>query len=420
MTMALIEASAAEAEVQAFPFRGSSYRGPAPGYDRLRVEEPVARVPVRGGGHTWVVTGYEEAREALTHPGLSRAAMYGPGAPEFEGFLKAPPEMIASMDPPEHTRLRKLVTKAFTVRRIELMRPRIQELVDGLLDRMAAGGTSADLVADFASPLPLTVICELLGVPVGDQEKFHLWARQFASVSGPPEVAREGAAMLGMYMTQLIAAKREEPSDDLLSALIAARDEDDRLTEQELVVFGYALLGAGFDTTACQLANSVLALVEHHPGQWRRLGEHPEEVPDAVEELLRGVNLFATDTSGFPRLAVEDVTIGGVTVPKGDPVFIILSSANHDRTVFADPERLDFDRQNSDREDRRGHIAFGHGIHRCLGAPLARLELAVAISGLARRFPSLRLSVPESALRWHPGDVNHSLAALPVRWDGPS
>ncbi|MDG9706338.1 cytochrome P450 [Streptomyces sp. DH37] len=400
-------------ETAVFPFAGSTYRGPAPGYDRLRAAEPVARVPVEGGGHTWVVTGYEAAREALTAPGLSRAAMYGPGAPEFPGFLKAPPEMIASMDPPEHTRLRKLVTKAFTVRRIEELRPRIEELVDGLLDGMAAAGSPADLVAGLCSPLPLTVICELLGVPVRDRDDFHLWARQFASVSGPPEQAQQGAANLAMYMSQMIVAKREEPADDLLSALIAARDEDDRLSEQELVVFGYALLGAGFDTTACQLANSVLALVAHHPEQWRRLHEHPEEVPDAVEELLRGVNLFATDTSGFPRLAVEDVTVAGVTIPKGDPVFVILSSANRDAAVFADPDRLDFT-----REESRRHIAFGHGVHRCLGAPLARLELNIAIGALVRRFPDLRLAVPEEELRWEPGNVNHSLLSLPVAWGG--
>ncbi|WP_406148997.1 cytochrome P450 [Streptomyces sp. NBC_01012] len=394
---------------EAFPFPGSSYRSSAPGYDRLRTTEPVARVPVAGGGHTWVVTGYAEAREALVEPGLSRAAISGPGAPEFPGFLKAPPEMIASMDPPEHTRLRKLVTKAFTVRRIEQMRPRIQEIVDELLDEMAGKGSPADLVERFTSPLPLTVICELLGVPVEDRARFHVWARQFAMVSDPAQ-AQEGAAQLGMYMGRMIGLKREAPADDLLSALIAARDEDDRLSEQELVVFGYALLGAGFDTTACQLANSVLSLVEYHPEQWRRLGEHPQEVPGTVEELLRGVNLFGTDTSGFPRLALRDVTIGGVTIPRGEPVFVILSSANRDASVFPHAERLDFT-----REDNR-HITFGHGIHHCLGAPLARLELRIAIEALTRRFSDLRLDVPESELRWQPGDVNHNLLALPVRW----
>ncbi|WP_308294766.1 cytochrome P450 [Streptomyces sp. JJ66] len=398
----------------AFPFPHSSYRGPAPGYSRLRAEEPVARVPVATGGHTWVVTGYAEARAALSDPRLSRAAFYRADAPEFPGLLKAPPEMIASMDPPEHTRLRKLVTKAFTVRRVERLRPRIQELVDGFLDAMAAGGDSADLVAALSSPLPITVICELLGVPADDQEQFGLWARQFASVTGDPERAREGAGRLAGYMAQMIAVKREEPADDLLSALIAARDEDDRLSEQELIVFGYTLLGAGFDTTACQLANSVLALIAHHPEQWRRLCEHPEEVPAAVEELLRAVNLFATDTTGFPRLATEDVEIGGVTVPRGEPVFIVLSSANRDPALVADPDRLDLRRTDS------RHLSFGHGIHRCLGAPLARLELTIALDGLVRRFPGLRLAVPESDLVWHPGDVNHNLAALPVTWAAPA
>jgi len=404
----------APAAAPVFPLPYSSYRGPAPGYARLRTEAPVARVPVATGGHTWVVTGYEQAREALADPRFSRAALYREGAPEFPGLLKAPPEMIASMDPPEHTRLRKLVTRAFTVRRIEQMRPRVEELVDRYLDAMEAGGESADLVASLSSPLPLTVICELLGVPVDDQEQFQLWARQFANVTGDPAVSAEGAGQLAGYMAQMIAVKRENPGDDLLSALIAARDDDDRLSEQELIVFGYALLGAGFDTTACQLANSVLALVEHHPDQWRRLTEHPEEVPAAVEELLRMVNLFATDTTGFPRLTTADVEIGGVTIPRGEPVFIVLSAANRDPALVADPDRLDLR-----RPDNR-HLSFGHGIHRCLGAPLARLELTLALEGLVRRFPHLRLAVPESELTWHLGDVNHNLASLPVTWSRPS
>jgi cytochrome P450 len=229
-------------------------------------------------------------------------------------------------------------------------------------------------------------------------------------VGGPEEEAVAGREQLGGYIAGLVEAKRDDPADDVLSALIAAQDGEDRLSEQELVVFGYTLLGAGFDSTASQLALSVLTLIAHHPEVWAALGKQPERIPAAVEELLRGVNLFATDTSGLPRIATEDVVIGEVTVPAGDAVFLAFASANRDETVFAEPDRLDFQRADNP------HLAFGDGIHRCLGAPLARLELALAIESLARRLPGLRPAVPEHELRWRAGDVNIGLLDLPVVW----
>lgn len=403
-----------------FPFPGSTYRGPDPHFARLRAERPVVRVEVAGGGHAWLVTRHADVRAVLEDSRFSRAAVYEPGAPKFEGLFQAPPGMIVSLDAPEHTRLRALASQAFDAARVEAMRPRVRELVAGLLDAMEADGQTADgrqadLLDRFAVPLALTVICELLGVPVEDRDRFHTWVRQFAAVGGPEEEAVAGRENLGAYIAGLVAEKRERPADDVLSALIAARLDDERLgaarlNEQELIVFGYTLLGAGFDSTASQIANSVLALIAHHPDTWRELGRAPEAVPAAVEELLRGVNLFATDTSGLPRIATEDVRVGDETIPAGDAVFLAFTSANRDGSVFPDADRLDFAREDNP------HLAFGHGIHRCLGAPLARLELAEALAALTRRFPGLRTAVPESELRWRTGDVNLSLLALPVTW----
>jgi cytochrome P450 len=369
---------------------------------------------VAGGGSAWLVTRYEDIRSVAADHRFSRAAVYAPGAPQFGGLFQAPPGMIVSLDPPDHTRLRRLAEQAFDAARVRSIGPRVTELVDGLLDELVAKGASdeapADLLDGFATPLALTVICELLGVPQADRDRFHGWVRQFAAVGGPQEAAIAAREQLGAYIAALVAEKREHPADDVLSALIAARLGDDRLDEQELVVFGYTLLGAGFDSTASQLALSVLTLIADHPGTWRALGQDPSLVPAAVEELLRGVNLFATDTSGLPRIATQDVTVGEVTIPAGDAVFLAFASANHDAEVFADPDRLDFTRADNP------HLAFGAGIHHCMGAPLARLEITAAVEGLTRRLPGLRLAVPESDLRWRTGDVNTGLLALPVVW----
>lgn len=397
-------------EIPVHPFPGSSYRGPAPYFARLRAETPVVRVRMAGGGHAWLVTGHADVRAVAEDPRFSRAAAYAPEAPKFSGLFQAPPGMIISLDPPDHTRLRGLAGQAFSAGRIEGMLPRVRELVSGLLDELdeAADGSPVDLVGRFASPLAMAVICELLGVPERDREQFHTWVRLFADVSAPEETAVEGREQLGGYIAGLVAAKRADPADDVLSALIAARDGEDRLAEGELIGLGYTLLGAGYDSSAGQIANFVLTLLAHHTDVWRRLGEHPEEVPAAVEELFRCVNITATDTSGLPRIATEDVRVGGVTIPAGEAVFLAFASANRDEAVFADADRLDVTRRDNP------HLAFGHGIHRCLGAPLARLELGAALAELTRRYPHARPAVPEEELSWRLGDVNHNLLALPV------
>ncbi|MFE2428212.1 cytochrome P450 [Streptomyces sp. NPDC059373] len=397
-------------ELPEFPFPGTSYRGPDPVFTQLRAERPVARVNWSGGGHAWLVTRHEDVRAVLDDPRFSRAASYAPDAPTFSGLFQAPPGMIISLDPPDHTRLRTLAEQAFSRERIEGMRPRVRELAGRLLDGLEkeADGGRVDLVAGFAAPLAMAVICELLGVPEEDREQFVTWVRQFADVSGPEELAVEGREKLGAYIAGLVAGKQAAPADDVLSALITARDGEDRLGFEELVGLGYTLLGGGFDSSAGQISNFALTLLAHHPEVWRRLGEHPEEIPAAVEELLRTVNLTGNDTSGLPRIATEDVAIGGVTIPKGDAVFLAFASANRDESVFTEPGTTDFGRTDNP------HLAFGYGIHRCLGAPLARVELAVAVEELTRRFPDARLAVPEDELLWRIGDVNHNLVALPL------
>lgn len=399
-------------ETDVFPLAGSSYRGPAPRYATLRAEQPVVRVHTAGGVDAWLVTRYEDVRAALADPRLSRAETCKPGAPRIGGSMHTTPEMIISLDSTEHSRLRRLVAGAFTLRRVERMRARVQEVNDRLIETIAARGAPADLVEDLAVPLPLTVIGELLGVPAQDILKFKGWARAFATVDDRAggAASMEGLARLTEYIIGLIACKRAEPGDDMLSDLIAARDAGDRLSEQELVTFGFTLIGAGFDTTANQLANSLLALLTHHRDQWRLLVAEPGRVPAAVEELLRHVNLFATDTTGFPRIAIEDLSIGGVQIAAGDAVLLSLASANRDEAVFADADRLDVTRAPNP------HISFGHGLHHCLGKHLGRMELQIALDGLVRRFPRLRLAVPEQELTWQHGEINHTLIALPVTW----
>uniref|UniRef100_A0AAU2JUV1 Cytochrome P450 n=1 Tax=Streptomyces sp. NBC_00049 TaxID=2903617 RepID=A0AAU2JUV1_9ACTN len=397
-------------ETPVFPLSGSSYRCPAPEYARLRAEGPVTRVATEGGVDAWLVTAYDEAREALADPRLGRAATVAPGAPRIGGAMTSTPEMIISMDGAEHSRLRRLAAGAFTARRIEQMRPGIQRIADGLLDDLAGTRGPVDLVERFTVPMPLTVIGELLGVPMKVLRLFAANARDFVTVDDQSEESDSinGLAKLNEYMVDVVADKRRNPTQDLLSDLIAARDSEDRLTEQELVTFAFTLIGAGFDTTANQLASSVLALIAHHRDQWNWLAEDRSRIPKAVEELLRHVNLFSTDSAGNPRIAVEDLELGGVKIAKGDAVVIAISAANRDERVFPDPDRLDLGRSHNP------HLSFGHGMHLCLGKQLTRMELEIAIDGLVRRFPDLALAVPESEVPWHLGGINHALDKLPV------
>jgi len=369
---------------------------------RLRARRPVTPVVLPGGMGTWLITGYAEARAALADPRLSK---HMPGwHPEPDSIFAALDLHMLNSDPPDHERLRKLVNKAFTARRVQRLRPRITAITAGLLEDMSTR-TEADLLASFAFPLPITVICELLGIPAGDRDDFRTWSATIVSNAAAPEVFQAHATAMARYFVALLAAKRREPGDDLLSALIAARDEEDGLSENELVSMAFLLLVAGHETTVNLIASGVLALLLN-PAELARLRAEPALIGGAVEELLRYVNPVNHTTF---RCAAEPVEIGGVRISRGDPVLVALSGANRDPARFGDPDRLDLGR------DSAGHLAFGHGIHYCLGAPLARLEAEIAVSALLARFGSISLAVPAESLRWRPSTLIHGLESLPVR-----
>jgi cytochrome P450 len=378
---------------------------------RLRAQRPVTPVVMPGGPGAWLITGYAEARAALADPRLSK---HMPGwHPEPGSIFAALDLHMLNSDPPDHARLRKLVNKAFTARRVERLRPRITAITAGLLEDISARGVhgaergrlEVDLLASFAFPLPITVICELLGVPAGDRDDFRTWSATIVANAAAPEVFQAHATAMIRYFRALLAAKRREPADDLLSALIAARDEADSLSENELVSMAFLLLVAGHETTVNLIASGVLALLLN-PAELARLRAEPALIGSAVEELLRYVNPVNHTTF---RCAAEPVEIGGVRISRGDPVLVALSGANRDPARFGDPDRLDLARDSS------GHLAFGHGIHYCLGAPLARLEAEIAIRGLLARFGSISLAVPPASLRWRPSTLIHGLESLPVR-----
>ena len=382
---------------------------PYPLYAARRDEAPVHRVVLPDGRDAWVVSRYREAREALSNPALfkdvERARALNPAA--------APPGLppgllgrnMLSADPPDHTRLRSLVSRAFTPTRIEALRPRVQEITDTLLDEMA-GHDPADLVAEFAFPLPITVICEMLGVPVEDRVRIRsMFTRLFGSFPNPAsdEALPQTAMELVQYFTTLLDHKRAHPAPDLLSGLIAACDGEERLTQQELLSTTFLLVLAGHETTVNLIANGTVALLRH-PDQLAALRADPSLVGSAVEEFLRydGPVQHATF-----RFSAEPVEIGGVTIPAHQPVLILLAGANRDPERFADPDVLDVGRSENQ------HLAFGHGIHFCLGAPLARLEGQIAFTSLLRRFPDLRLARPDGEIHWRYGLV---LRSLPELW----
>ena len=369
---------------------------PHPVYARLRRTDPVRRVALPGGGEAWLVTRYEDARRALSDARLSKAYPGAAASPVSRHML--------AVDPPDHTRLRRLVSAAFTARRVEELRPRIEEITAGLLDDMA-GRDEVDLVDAFAFPLPIQVICELLGVPAGDRDAFRSWTNVI--VGGPQPGVDHGAALGAMigYIRDLLAARRRHGGDDLLTALLAVRDSADRLSENELISMVFLLLIAGHETTVNLIGNGAWLLLSRRE-RWERLRADPALLPAAVEEMLRYESPVETATL---RYATTDLTIGGRHIAAGDQVVVGLLAANRDDR-FAEPDALVLDREPNT------HLAFGHGIHYCLGAPLARLEGVVAFGRLAERFPGLRLATaPDESPAWRPGLLLRGLQRLPVR-----
>jgi cytochrome P450 len=391
-----------------FPPPPSLYE-PAPEFGELRDSRPVAQVTMPDGKTAWLATGYAEVRQVLVDQRFSRRAASGPNAPSTSLRIADESDQLISMDPPEHTRLRRLVARAFTARRVEELRPRVAKLVDELLDKMEALPRPVDLVEHFSLPLPVRVICELLGVPAADRHTFHAWSDTLMSDwRHDPKEFKAALDDLGDYFRRLIAAKRAEPADDLMTALIAARDEQDKLSERELVMMSLGLLLAGHESTANQINIFLLTLL-HYPDELARLKADPDAIATAVEELMRFAQIVTGGTN-VPRVTTEEVELGGVTLPAGAVVLPALSAANRDPAVFEAPDRLDLSRAENP------HLSFGAGVHHCLGAQLARMELREALGGLLRRIPDVRVAVPESELRFKMGMVVRSLEALPITW----
>ena len=365
---------------------------PYPFYARLRAEAPMHRVTLPDGQTAWLITRYDDVAAALKDERLAKDKLKAltPGQvakqPWVPAMFKPLERNMLDLDPPDHTRLRGLVHKAFTPGLVEQMRPRIEALCGALLDAVQARGRM-DLIHDYALPVPTTIIAEMLGVPPADRHNFHRWSRTMLSSTATAWGklwAIPAAVRFVRYLRNLIRARRAGPRDDLLSALVRAEVAGEKLSEDELLAMAFLLLVAGHETTVNLIGNGTLALLEH-PDQLRRLRDDPGIIRPAVEELLRYYSPVETATERYAR---EDVTVAGVTIPQGSLVFPVIASANRDDRQFADPDRLDLG-----REPNR-HLAFGQGIHFCLGAPLARLEGQIAISTLLRRLPELRLAVP--------------------------
>ncbi|MFD3539033.1 cytochrome P450 [Streptomyces sp. NPDC058662] len=395
MTVLDITACAEEFDADPYPF-----------YAELRATGPVHQLVV-GAARSWLIVGHEEARQALTHPALSKDWLGS------DLFAAAPDTAVSSnmleTDPPHHTRLRRLVAREFTARRVEALRPRVQQVTEELLDAMEARpDRRADLVRDFAAPLPMTVICELLGVPDLDQRRFRAWSGEIVAPADPAGASPQVLGEMTAYLHELVAAKAARPGDDLLSALIRTRDEDgDQLSPDELIGMAFLLLVAGHETTVNLIGNGVRALLAH-PGQLAALRADPDAlIGGAVEEMLRYDGPVQHATYRFAR---EDLEIGGTLIGAGTSVLVCLAGADRDPARFPEPDVFDI------RRTGRGHLAFGHGIHFCLGAPLARMEGSIAVRALLERFPELAEDPDAGPRTWLPGTLMRGVTRLPLRW----
>ncbi len=388
-------------------FTEAFYRDPYPLYAELRGEQPVREMRLPDGEPMWIITRYDDVRAAFSDPRFSKDFRYTlpPGARAAAPSAGFPPMMIM-MDPPDHTRLRKLVSRAFTARRVATLRPRIAEIAGALIDELPADGV-VDLMEHFAFPLPVQVICELLGVPNADRGDFGRWSKVMTDDSGQQETI-EASASLAEYLAGLIEDKRANPDGALLSALVEVSDVsgqgEDRLSTSELVGMGVLLLIAGHETTVNLIGNAMLGLLTH-PEQLDRLLANPWLLPQAVEELLR----WDSPVTNAPfRFTTEPVEIGGTTIPAGQMVMLSLGAANRDTDRYPDGEELRVDREAG------AHVAFGHGIHFCIGAPLARLEGEIAIGTLLERRPGLTLAVDPVELTYRRSSLVRGLRSLPV------
>jgi cytochrome P450 len=388
-------------------------------FAQMRENDPVFCQPgLDGETQIWWVTRYEDAEAVLLDderfvrdPRLAlppdRLAAFEAEFPEALTWVES---HMLNRDAGDHRRLRRLVSKAFTPRMIEGLRPRIQEIADELIDRVAPAG-EMELVSAFAFPLPITVIAELLGVPPADRDRFREWSNAFVTPAFEPEEQERMLASMGQfvaYLQALFEERRREPGEDLVSALVAVEDGGDTLSERELSSMVSLLIVAGHETTVSLIGNATVALLTN-PEQRALIERDPSLLPRAVEELIR---FDGPVERTLNRWAAADVELRGQTISRGESVIVILGAADHDPERFDAPDELDL---RAERDAR--HLGFGRGSHFCLGAPLARLEAEIALGTLLRRLPGLRLAVSQEELRWRPVPLFRSLVALPVAWD---
>ncbi len=385
-------------------------RNPYPFYTRLRAEAPVFRTELPDNQYAWLITRYQDVAVVMTDERFvkdKRSALtpeQSARQPWVPDLFKPLARNMLDVDPPDHTRLRQLVHRAFTPQLVERLRERVRSLTEELIVAAERRGRM-DLIADYALPIPTTIIAEMLGVPASDRHRFHRWSRMIvaSAPSGWRMVRAIPSAIAFLrYIRKLVKARRSSPRDDLVTALVQAEEEGAGLDEDELVSMVFLLLIAGHETTVNLIGNGMLALLRH-PDQMKRLRDEPGMIKVAVEELLRFDGPLETATERYAR---EDVEVAGTVIRRGELVYAVLASANRDERQFSDPDRLDLSREPNK------HLAFGLGVHYCLGAPLARLEGQIAIGALVSRLPNIRTT--RRLLRWRRGIVLRGLEALPV------
>ncbi|MDI5937448.1 cytochrome P450 [Micromonospora harpali] len=398
-------------DVPDFPMPRGYALDPAPAYARLRRERPVTQVALPSGQKAWLVTSYAHVRALVTDPRISsdhthpNLPMLAPLRPEDIDTPHEPVNTLVGLDPPEHSAPRRSVIAEFTVRRIQEMRPRIQEIVDGCVDELIAAGPGSDLVSTVAVSVPSQVLSELLGVNPPDREFFHVRASKMLGRTTSPQERRTAMMELAIFINGLLIEKDREPTDDLLGRLIVNNRETKVFTHQGLLHMAYLLLVAGNETTANMISLGTTGLLEN-PHVLAELKADPSLIGRTVEELLR----YFTISDVLVRVAKEDIEIEGATIRANDGVLLCLGSANRDETIFEDPDKLDIHRGT------RHHMAFGYGIHQCLGQNLARAELEIVFTTLFARLPNLRLAKPLAELPFKFDSNTYGLHELPVQW----
>ncbi|WP_405914924.1 cytochrome P450 [Streptomyces sp. NBC_00728] len=383
-------------------------RDPYPFYARMRREDPVHR----SAQGIWYLTRYADVEAALSDLRLSNdrdrmTRAYSALGGDLKAFSRLTDRLgrvMSNTDPPDHARLRRLANRAFTARRVEALRDGIQRIVDRLIDEAVAAGPAMDLIEAVASPLPLSVVCELFGIPPEDLPQVKTWFHRFGRLSEDIDKSEAAIEQYEEYLARLVRRRRADPGDDLISALVATQAQDDRLTDSELLSTCFVLITAGDETTTHLVGNGMLALLRH-PDQLARLREDPTLIRTAVDELAR----YDTPTQAIVRVAAEDVEIGGRTLREGELAYLFLAATNRDPERFEDPDRLDLTRPGN------RHLSFGNGPHFCLGGPLAKLQAEVAVGTLVRRLPHLRLA-GDAELDWRPNPLQRRLTALPLTY----